>query len=103
MPVWPPHSGNPRIHLRIHAGVHMALLNKKTTMPAHDEALPGRNTPLPLSGKHFVNGSQIKQPATGGLEEAVFGLGCFWGAERKFWQIPGVVSTAVGYAGGYTP
>ncbi|HEV7714823.1 MAG TPA: peptide-methionine (S)-S-oxide reductase MsrA, partial [Steroidobacteraceae bacterium] len=63
----------------------------------------GRNTPLPLSGKHFVNGSNIKQPAAGGLEEAVFGLGCFWGAERKFWQIPGVVTTAVGYAGGYTP
>ena len=81
----------------------MALLSKKTTIPAHDEALPGRNTPLPLSGKHFVNGSNIKQPATGGLEEAVFGLGCFWGAERKFWQIPGVVTTAVGYAGGYTP
>jgi len=78
-------------------------LAKKTTIPAQDEALPGRNTPLPLSGKHFVNGSQIKQPAVGGLEEAVFGLGCFWGAERKFWQIPGVVTTAVGYAGGYTP
>ena len=78
-------------------------LSKKTTIPAHDDALPGRTTPLPLSGKHFVNGSNIKQPATGGLEEAVFGLGCFWGAERKFWQIPGVVSTAVGYAGGFTP
>jgi len=81
----------------------MALLSKKTTIPAETEALPGRNTPLPLSGKHFVNGSIIKQPATGGLEEAVFGLGCFWGAERKFWEIPGVVTTAVGYAGGYTP
>jgi peptide-methionine (S)-S-oxide reductase len=78
-------------------------LSKKTTIPAHEDALPGRATPLPLSGKHFVNGSNIKQPATGGLEEAVFGLGCFWGAERKFWQIPGVVSTAVGYAGGFTP
>jgi len=81
----------------------MALLSKKTTIPAQNDALPGRNTPLPLSGKHFVNGSSIKQPAAGGLEEAVFGLGCFWGAERKFWQIPGVVTTAVGYAGGYTP
>jgi peptide-methionine (S)-S-oxide reductase len=78
-------------------------LAKKTSIPARDEALPGRNTPLPLSGKHFVNGSQIKQAAVGGLEEAVFGLGCFWGAERKFWQIPGVVTTAVGYAGGFTP
>ncbi len=81
----------------------MALLSKKTTLPAQDDALPGRSTPLPISGKHFVNGSNIKQPPTGGLEEAVFGLGCFWGAERKFWQIPGVVTTAAGYAGGYTP
>jgi peptide-methionine (S)-S-oxide reductase len=81
----------------------MALLSKKTTIPAESDALPGRSTPIPLSGKHFVNGSNIKQPAAGALEEAVFGLGCFWGAERKFWQIPGVVTTAVGYAGGYTP
>ena len=81
----------------------MALLSKKTTIPSMSDALPGRSTPIPLSGKHFVNGSNIKQPAAGGLEEAVFGLGCFWGAERKFWQIPGVVTTAVGYAGGFTP
>jgi peptide-methionine (S)-S-oxide reductase len=81
----------------------MPLLSKKTSMPAQGDALPGRPTPLPISGKHFVNGSDIKQPARGGLEEAVFGLGCFWGAERKFWQIPGVVTTAVGYAGGFTP
>ncbi|HEU4779149.1 MAG TPA: peptide-methionine (S)-S-oxide reductase MsrA [Steroidobacteraceae bacterium] len=81
----------------------MALLSKKTSIPAESDALPGRNTPLPLSGKHFVNGTHIKQPAANGLEEAVFGLGCFWGAERKFWQIPGVVTTAVGYAGGFTP
>ncbi len=78
----------------------MAL--KLKNMPGQEEALPGRNTPLPISGKHFINGTDIKQPAQGGLEEAVFGLGCFWGAERKFWQIPGVVTTAVGYAGGYT-
>ncbi len=81
----------------------MALLAKKTSIPAQGDALPGRNTPVPLSGKHFVNGSDIKQPAVNGLEEAVFGLGCFWGAERKFWEIPGVVTTAVGYAGGFTP
>jgi peptide-methionine (S)-S-oxide reductase len=81
----------------------MALFAKKSTIPALEEALPGRNSPLPISGKHFVNGSNIKQPADGGLEEAIFGLGCFWGAERKFWQIPGVVTTAVGYAGGHTP
>jgi peptide-methionine (S)-S-oxide reductase len=81
----------------------MALFAKKTTIPAQDEALPGRNTPLPITGRHFVNGSDIKQLADGTLEEAIFGLGCFWGAERKFWEIPGVVTTAVGYAGGYTP
>src|SRR5688572_9006250 len=81
----------------------MAPFARKSTIPAQDEALPGRNTPLPLSGKHFVNGSNIKQPAANGLEEVVFGLGWFWGAERKYWQIPGVVTTAVGYAGGYTP
>jgi peptide-methionine (S)-S-oxide reductase len=81
----------------------MALLSKKTTIPAHDAALPGRTSPLPISGKHFVNGTNIKQPAAAGLEAAIFGLGCFWGAERKFWQIPGVVTTAVGYAGGFTP
>src|SRR5437762_8962284 len=78
-------------------------LTKKTSLPAHGNALPGRTSPLPLSGKHFVNGSLIKQPAVGRLEEAVFGLGCFWGAERLFWQIPGVVTTSVGYAGGFTP
>ncbi len=82
----------------------MALLSKKTTIPAESDALPGRNTPIPLSGKHFVNGSDIKQPAAGGLEEAVFGLGWFWGAERKFWEIgDGIWITAVGYAGGLTP
>lgn len=81
----------------------MALLSKKTTLPSSSDALPGRSTPIPLSGRHFVNGSQIKQPAVGGLEEVVFGLGCFWGAERKFWQVTGVVTTAVGYAGGFTP
>jgi len=81
----------------------MAPLTKKSTMPAMSDALPGRNTPMPLSGKHFVNGTLIKQPAVRGLEEAVFGLGCFWGAERMFWKIPGVVTTAVGYAGGFTP
>jgi peptide-methionine (S)-S-oxide reductase len=81
----------------------MALLSKKTHIPAAGDALPGRSTPIPLSSRHFVNGSNIKQPAAGRLEEAVFGLGCFWGAERKFWQIAGVVTTAVGYAGGFTP
>src|SRR4051812_8917545 len=81
----------------------MGLLAKKTTIPAQNEALPGRSTPLPITGKHFVNGSSIKQPAINGLEEAVFGMGCFWGVEKLFWNVPGVVTTAVGYAGGHTP
>jgi peptide-methionine (S)-S-oxide reductase len=81
----------------------MALLRKKASMPTHEEALPGRSSPLTVPEKHFVNGHRIVPPFPAGLREAVFGLGCFWGAERLFWQLPGVYSTAVGYAGGLTP
>ena len=81
----------------------MALLRKKTTMPAAEEALPGRSEPLEVPQTHYVNGHRIVPPFPAGLREAVFGLGCFWGAERLFWQLPGVYSTAVGYAGGLTP
>src|SRR5687768_15293621 len=81
----------------------MALLRKKLAMPTAKEALPGRATPLPVPATHFVNGRRIVPPFPGNLREAVFGLGCFWGAERLFWQLPGVYSTAVGYAGGSTP
>ena len=76
---------------------------RKTVMPARDEALPGRPESLRVPARHFVNGNRIVPPFPEGLELAVFGLGCFWGAERKFWQQPGVWSTSVGYAGGYTP
>jgi len=72
-------------------------------MPTPEEALPGRSTPLEVPETHYVNGNRIVPPFPEGLEEAVFGMGCFWGAERLFWQLPGVYSTAVGYAGGYTP
>ena len=65
--------------------------------------MPGRSTPLPLTDRHFVNGQPLKGPFAGNLQQAVFGLGCFWGAERRFWQMDGVVTTAVGYAGGITP
>ena len=75
----------------------------KLRLPQPDQALPGRETPLPVPDKHFVNGNRLTPPFPAGLEQAVFGMGCFWGAERKFWQAPGVHSTAVGYAGGYTP
>jgi len=81
----------------------MFWLKSKTDMPAADEALPGRDGALPVPDTHFVNGRPLKPPFPEGLETAVFGLGCFWGAERIFWQTPGVYTTAVGYAGGFTP
>ena len=76
---------------------------KKERLPEANEALPGRAARMPVPARHFVNGKPISPPFPGHLKEAVFGLGCFWGAERKFWQTPGVYTTAVGYAGGITP
>jgi peptide-methionine (S)-S-oxide reductase len=81
----------------------MFLLNRKSTMPAPNEALPGRGDPLRVGERHFVNGERIVPPYPDGTELAMFAAGCFWGVEKTFWQTPGVVSTAVGYAGGYTP
>jgi peptide-methionine (S)-S-oxide reductase len=76
----------------------------KSTIPSPEESLRGRETPLPgVPDTHFVNGHRIKPPFPEGLEQVVLGLGCFWGAERKFWELPGVYTTAVGYAGGHTP
>jgi peptide-methionine (S)-S-oxide reductase len=80
----------------------MALFRKKSSMPTPDTALPGRANPLPITATHFVNGHRIVPPFPQGLREAVFGMGCFWGAERLFWQLSGVYATAVGYAGGFT-
>jgi peptide-methionine (S)-S-oxide reductase len=74
----------------------------KTKMPSREEALPGRPERMPIPPVHFVNEHPLDGPFPG-MELALFGLGCFWGAERKFWQLPGVYSTAVGYAAGYTP
>ena len=76
---------------------------KKQKLPAPHEALPGRAQKMPVPEKHFVNGHPLTPPYPHGFETAMFGLGCFWGAEKCFWQLPGVYVTAVGYAGGYTP
>ena len=83
----------------------MALFNTsmKLRLPRPDQALPGRTEAMPVPDTHFVNRNRIVPPFPAGLEQAVFAMGCFWGAERKFWQAPGVYATAVGYAGGYTP
>jgi peptide-methionine (S)-S-oxide reductase len=81
----------------------MALFHTKSTMPAATDALAGRQTPLKVRETHFVNGRRIVPPFPAGLKEALFALGCFWGAEKHFWELPGVYSTAVGYAGGFTP
>ena len=81
----------------------MPWLQRKIEIPRPDNALPGRSTPMPTAKRHAVNGHPLQPPFPAGLERAVFGLGCFWGAERKFWTQSGVYSTAVGYAGGFTP
>jgi peptide-methionine (S)-S-oxide reductase len=78
------------------------MANRSTVMPARADALPGRMAPLSVPERHFVSGHRLVPPFPARLETALFGLGCFWGAERKFWETPGVYSTAVGYAGGFT-
>jgi peptide-methionine (S)-S-oxide reductase len=82
----------------------MGLFSRKSLdLPTPDTALPGRDAEMPVPAKHDVLGTPLKPPFPDGMEQAVFGLGCFWGAERKFWEVPGVFTTAAGYAGGFTP
>jgi len=76
---------------------------KKTTMPSREETLSGRSEPMEVPDRHFVTGKPLQPPFPDGMETAMFGMGCFWGAERKFWEAGGVYTTAAGYAGGYTP
>jgi len=82
----------------------MFLFNRdKMSMPTPDAALPGRSTEMAVPATHFVNGAPLRPPYPDGTQIAMFGAGCFWGVEKTFWNVPGVVSTSVGYAGGYTP
>ncbi len=81
----------------------MYAFRKKAVMPDPADVLPGRAVAMKVPERHYVNGNRIVPPFPDGVEQAMFGLGCFWGAERKFWQLPGVYSTAVGYAAGSTP
>jgi len=81
----------------------MWLRSRKSAIPSRDEALPGRGERMAVSAAHFVSGARLEPPFPAGMELAMFGMGCFWGAERKFWETKGVYSTAVGYAGGLTP
>jgi len=81
----------------------MFLLRKKHEMPRPEQALPGRRQAMPVTNRHFVNGHPLRPPFPENMHLAMFGLGCFWGTERKFWELDGVYSTAVGYAGGHTP
>ena len=80
----------------------MDLLNKKSLLPLESEALKGREEEIEVPPEHFVKGTPLKAPFPEGLEQAIFGMGCFWGVERRFWELEGVYTTAVGYSGGYT-
>ncbi len=81
----------------------MLFSKKPDQLPSAENALPGRDAPMPVAAQHFVNGNPLAGPFPAEMQQAIFGLGCFWGAERVFWQLPGVYSTSVGYAGGVTP
>ena len=81
----------------------MFMMHKSVRMPAPEEALPGRDTPMPVPAAHYVNGHPMTPPFPEDMQQVLFGMGCFWGAERRFWELEGVFTTAVGYAAGHTP
>ena len=81
----------------------MGFFSKPYQLPRQEDALPGRTEKMTVSPTHFINGNRVTPPFPANTRMAMFGLGCFWGAERKFWETPGVYSTSVGYAGGFTP
>jgi len=87
----------------MNTGKNMFGFKKSLEMPTVETALPGRTTPIKVPDKHYVNGHPLQPPFPDNMQQAVFGLGCFWGAERKFWQTEGVYTTAVGYSAGHTP
>ena len=81
----------------------MTIRSRQTTLPSREQALPGRSRKMPVPSRHYVLGNAMTPPFPDGLQQALFGMGCFWGAERAFWEVPGVYTTAAGYAGGHTP
>jgi peptide-methionine (S)-S-oxide reductase len=81
----------------------MSLFRRTGKLITADKALPGRSEPIPVTSKHAINGHRIVPPFPAGMRTAIFAMGCFWGAEKLFWSIPGVYSTTVGYSGGFTP
>ena len=89
--------------LRVLGGYNARMFTKSSAIPSKKDALPGRDDRMPVPPAHGVNGHPLQPPFPAGLAHAMFGMGCFWGAERKFWQLPGVYTTAVGYAAGHTP
>ncbi|XP_074847579.1 mitochondrial peptide methionine sulfoxide reductase isoform X3 [Carettochelys insculpta] len=93
----------PRRLLRILPGSPFGMGESASRLPTREEALPGRSQRIPVSAKHHVNGNRTVEPFPEGTQMVLFGMGCFWGAERKFWTQRGVYSTQVGYAGGHTP
>lgn len=96
-------AANVRLATAVDRRLMMSLFANKSNLPPAEHALPGRNTPLSVPAKHFVNGNPLQGSFPAQMQQAIFGMGCFWGAEKRFWEVKGVLTTAVGYAAGLTP